>query len=289
MDKRGKNGETDRTSIVKSKRKNSSRAPASQSTRGRAVTGPMPQIIAQILQQGNDRNKWDTNITYGLATMWLDRVPPADLKIASGKGLLWLTQMSPEAVKELDEIIIRQAATLGWRTGLSELVCWRMSEWELASEGPILLRRYHRAIERAARIFQGREKPPLDDPGLYLCKVETVKELRALLSELRDAYQARFCDPPGDLEAVLAARFLEVVKRRSKSFPFLAINYSWWNGFFKEQPTILRVHLVGVRLRPASLFDSWLSWCKGVDDEWLRQTISRLGSSLRKPIHNPKL
>jgi hypothetical protein len=93
-----------------------------------------------------------------------------------------------------------------------------------------------------------------------------------LLSEMQGAYQAQFCDPRGDLDQILGDQFLKTVKRRPKSFPYLAVGFASWKGFFKEQPTILRLHLVGVRLRPASLFDLWLSWCKGVDTEWLRQT-----------------
>ena len=189
----------------------------------------------------------------------------------------------------MDEIIIRQAVTLGWRIGLSELVHWRLSEWELAPDGLKLLRRYHRAVERAARIFQRREKPPLDDPNLYPFKVATVKELRVLLSEMREAFRPRLSDSPDDVERVLLSHFFRIVVKRSSSFPLIAANRLRWDAFFKEQPTVLRQNLAEVRLRPASLFDLWLSWCKGVDPEWLRQTISRLGSSPRKPIRNTKL
>jgi hypothetical protein len=289
MGKRSKNGGPARVGIAKSARKNSSQTAASRSKKGRAIADPMPQIIARISQQGKTRNEWDTSITNQLAAIWLDRMPPADLKIASAQGPLWLARMSPEVLRVLDEIIVRQAGTLGWRIGLGELVQWRLSEWELVPDGLKLLRRYHRAVERAARIFQRREKPPLDDPDLYRFKVETVNELRVLLSEMRDEYQARFCDPPDDLEPVLVAHFVKAVAGRSKSLPFLAANCASWQAYLKEQPTVLRLHLAGVRLRPASLFDSWFSWCKGVSDEWLRQTISRLGSSLRKPIRNAKL
>jgi len=246
----------------------------------------MPQIIAQILHRGQSRNQWDASITIRLVTIWFNMMPAADLKIASSHEPGSLARISPEALRVLDEIIVRQAVTVGWRIGLSGLVHWRLSEWELATDGLKLLSRFHRAVERAARIFRRLEKPPLDDPNLYRFKVETVKELRILLSEMRDAYQDRLTDPLDDLEPVLTAHFLKAVKRRSKPFPFLAANYARWQEFFKEQPTVLRPHLSEVRLRPAKLFDSWFSWCKGISEEWVRQRISHLGSL---PIRNAKL
>jgi hypothetical protein len=91
----------------------------------------MPQIIARIAQQGKTRDEWDASITYQLATMWLDKVPPADLRAASAQRPSWLTRMSPKALRVLDEVIVRQAVTLGSRIGLSQLVQWRLSEWEI--------------------------------------------------------------------------------------------------------------------------------------------------------------
>ena len=248
---------------------------------------PMPQIIAWIPLRGQTRSQWDANITTQLAALWLDRMPLADLTIASAQGPAWLGQISAAALRELDETIIRQAVTFGWRIGLSGLVQWRLNEWDTAPDGLKLLSRYHRAVERAARIFQRREKPPLDDPDLYRFKMETVQELRILLGKMRAKYRKRFCDPPDDLEPILVADFLKTA-RRSKSLPHLAANYARWRGFLEQQPTVLRIHLSGVRLHPAGLFDSWFSWCKGIDEEWARQVISRLGSSIRKPIPNAK-
>jgi hypothetical protein len=260
-----------------------------RSKREQVTADPMPQIIARVSLQGKKGNEWGTSITAELVTIWLERVPPADLKVGLTQPPSWLTKMSPRALRVLDEIIIRQAVTLGWRITLSALVQWRRSEWEHVADGLELLRRYHRALMRAARIHQGLEKPPLDDPGLYFAKVETVKELRVLLSEMRSAYQARVCDPPDDLEPVLVTHFLKAVAKRSKAFPFLAANRERWQEFLDEQPTVLRQLLAEIRLRPASLFDSWLSWCKGVAEESLRQKISRLGSLPRKPIRTAKL
>jgi len=275
--------------IANSAKKSSLRPAARARKKGRSIADPMPQIIARIPQKGKNKNEWDHNITTHLVRIWLDRISSAELRVASVRGPSWLTKMSTEALKALDEIIIRQAVTLGWRTALSELVQWRLSEWELVADGLKLLRRYHRAVERAARIYQGLQKPPLDDPDLYRAKVETVKELRVLLTEMRKTYQARFCDPLGVLEPVLVTHFLKALAERQKAFPFLAANREHWRGFLEEQRAVLRQQLAEVRLHPASLFDSWLSWCKRFDVEWLRQSISRLGSLPRKSIHDAKL
>jgi hypothetical protein len=290
MGRRGNNRETKKVRTAKSRGRNSPQTTESRNKRLRAMVDPMPQIIAQISQQGKSKDEWDTSITAQLVTVWLDRVAPADLKIQLAQlPIWWLVQIFPEALGVLDEIIIRQAGTLGWRIELSELVQRRLSEWGLVADGLELLGRYHLARERAARIHQGLEKPPLDDPELYRAKLETVKELRVLLSEMRRVYQARFCDPPGDLEPVLVGHFLKALGKRSKAFPFLAANREHWRGFLAEQSAVLRQQLAEVRLRPASLFDSWISWCKRRDQEWTRQTISRLGSLLRKPARNAKL
>ena len=278
-----------RGSAAKSRRQNSPYRAARSRNDGQSIADPMPQIIARIPQTQTTLKHWGTKISLHLISLWIEMVPGPDQKIAEAGEPGWLSRMSKEAVRVLDEIIIRQAVTLGWRITISELVLWRRSQWELLADGLELLRRYHRALKRAARIYQGLEKPPLDDPDLYRAKVETVKELRVLLSEMRKAYQARFCDPLGVLEPVLVAHFLKALAKRSKAFPFLAGNRKHWRGFLAEQSAALRPQLAEVRLRPASLFDSWISWCKRRDQEWTRQTISRLGRLLRKPSRNAKL
>jgi hypothetical protein len=246
----------------------------------------MPQIIARIPQKGITRDQWEENITMQLLSLWLPTLSPYDSKIAAAPRPGWFMRMSPEACRVLDEIIIKQAGTAGWRIGLSWLVQWRLSEWEAAPDGIKLLERYHSAIECAAHIFS-KKKPPLNDPELYPFKVATVKELRVLLREMRDVYRTRLHNPPRERE--VAVDFTRIVANRSESFPFIATNLERWGPFFAEQPTILCEVLTASRLRPAGLFDSWLSWCKGFNPEWLRQRISALGRSVRKPRTPTKL
>lgn len=206
-------------------------------------------------------------------------MPLADRKIAMAGGSGWLVKVSPEAIRVFDETIIRQAGTAGWRIGLSELVHWRLNEWDQAPEHSPVLRRYYRALIRAARIFQGSKKPPLDDPGLYAAKVEAVNELTALLSRMREVFRGRQSNSPEKLESELTNFFLNEISRRSKSLRYLAVNCDAWRAFITEHATDLRVHCMGARIRPASLFYLWMAWCKKVDPERLRQAISRLGSS----------
>ena len=253
----------------------------------RELADPMPQIIARMPQMVISRDQWEENITMQLLSLWLPTLSPYDSKIAAAPRPGWFMRMSPEARRDLDEIIVRQAGTTGWRIGLSWLVQWRQSEWEASPNGLKLFQRYHSAIERAARIFQRREKPPLNGAELYPFKVATVRELSVLLSEMRDAYRNRLRNPPPEREVV--SDFLRIVANRTKSFPFIAANLERWRAFLQEEPTILRQVLAVPRLRPASLFDLWLSWCKGVSEEWLRQVISVGGGSLRKPSTSTKL
>jgi len=255
----------------------------------RAVTSPIPQIIAQIPQQGQTGGKLGSNITMQLSALWLERMSAADRRTVLARQKAWLTQISPGALRVLDEIIIRQAVTLGWRIELSEWVLWRQSEWVSAPDGLGLLRRFHRSIERAARIHQGLEKPPLDDPGIYSFKRETVKELNEVLGKMREARRVHSRHAYRDSDTDLVARFLNLIKRKSRTVPNLARNWHRWKKFLSERSAELRVCLTAARARPASLFDSWFSWCKGVDQEWVRQTISRLGSSPKKPAAGVKL
>lgn len=251
--------------------------------RARTISEPMPQIIGRIQQRGLTKNQWDRKLTNELYALWFDRMPLADRKIALAQKSAWLTRVSREAIGVLDAIIIRQASTLGWRIGLSELVHWRLAEWESSDNGIETFKRYHSAIARATRIFQRREKPPLNDPDLYRFKINSVKELRVVLKTMRNRFETRLGAPPNALEPLIAPAFMRTVKKRSKSFPHLASNCDRWEEFIKQNATDVRQHLSGARLRPAGLFDLWLAWCKSVDPEWLRQVISRLGSSPRRP------
>ena len=284
-------------SALKSKAENESPSANAGNARKKNRSEPMPQIIARIPQKGMTRDGWDGWITIELIDLWFDRLPPDDLKVVEAQGSRWLKRprwlkkMSPEALNALDEIIVRQAATVGWRIGLSWLVQWRLSEWEVLPNGLELLRRYHSSIARAVRIFRRLETPPLDDPGLYVFKVETIKELKIVLHKLRDDFHDRLCDPPAELKPKVVSRFLNVVKRNSRSLPYLASNRHRWLVFLNEQPTELTQLLNKRRLSPASLFDAWLAWCKHVSIEWLRQQISVLGSYRKIPtrITNLKL
>lgn len=192
---------------------------------------------------------------------------------------LCLTRISRDAIEVVDEIIIRQAGTPVGRIGLSWLVHWRLSEWQYAATGLERFKHYHSAVERATRIFQRWEKPPLDDPDFYPFKMKNVNELRRSLRKMRDVFQSRLSGPLGDLEPLIAPQFLKIGKKRSKSFPVLASNRDGWEHCTSQNQTVMRQYLSGPRLPSASLFDRWFSRCKGVDPELLRQNISRVGSS----------
>jgi len=253
------------------------------------ITGPFPQVIGRIPQRGQTGESWGSHITMQLLALWLERIPAADQRIALARRKAWLDQLSPSALRVLDEIIIRQAVTLGWRIELSELVLWRQSEWVSTPDGLGLLRLFHHSVERAARIHLRLEKPPLDDPDIYLFKLETVSELNTVLGKMRKARRARSRHAHRRLDADLVAYFLALIKRNSRSLPSLARNWLRWKQFLRARPAELTVRLTAARTRPASLFDSWFSWCKGVEQEWVRQTISRLGSSPKKPAAGLKL
>jgi hypothetical protein len=188
------------------------------------ITNPMPQIIGRIPQKGMSGNKWGAMISAFLKNIWLQGLSSADRKMVAGDKPLWLLPISSDALRVLDGITIRQAGTTGWRIGLSEIVRWRFSEWEMAPDGLGWFRQYHSAVERAVKIFQGKKKPPLDDPAFYGAKVETVKELRSILNEMRNINSKRPPKPISDEKRVLSKEFAAIVLKRPKSFPYLNSN-----------------------------------------------------------------
>jgi hypothetical protein len=183
-------------------------------------------------------------------------------------------QDSPVILEKLDTLILKQAETMGWRLGLSALVHQRFNAWDLKPDGPQLFERYGKALARSARCFQRLELPPIDDPDLYPFKNETVTELRILLRSLRNAFRTKRRGPTSD---ELIDCFRKTVSEGGDAFIHLKTNIGSWVKYLKAYSTTIRPPLLGKRAAPASLFDSWFAWCKGLEPETVRQTISELG------------
>jgi hypothetical protein len=158
---------------------------------------------------------------------------------------------------------------------LSELVQFRKSEWDLQPNGPEKHKKYGLAVARSARIMQRKELPPIEDPDQWRVKQETVEELRILLKNLRAKFALqRKGLTPEDAHSLFAA----TVSDSPESFPHLAANAERWSKFFEENEDVLRPMTLGERAKPAALYDEFLAWSTGWDQDSIRQTISRLKS-----------
>src|SRR6516164_8359553 len=110
MGKRGRSIKSTRASKAKSEKQSSPNTGTKLGKR-QASADPMPQIIARIPQKGITRDQWEENITMQLLSLWLPTLSPYDSKIAAAPRPGWFMRMSPEARRDLDEIIVRQAGT----------------------------------------------------------------------------------------------------------------------------------------------------------------------------------
>jgi hypothetical protein len=235
------------------------------------------QIISRIPHQGMSGEQWGVVVENELLEIWIEWLSAKELEEVNKAGLLGA---SKSAFKKLDEIIIDQAQTVGWRMGLSLLVQFRFSEWDNQQDGPELHDKFRLAVVNSARIMSRQKLPPITDPDQHAVKEETVSELRPLLTNLRNGLALRRSRPSS---AEVHQLFLDSVSNAPESYPHLAANAKRWGAFFDANPDTLLPLVVNEknRVTPASLYDEFLSWCTGWKPGPLREAISRLGKRNR--------
>ena len=238
------------------------------------------QIISRIPHRGMTPEEWGAVIGNELVKIWTDAMSPAEREMWTlahdAQGQLVPDRVPAALFRKLDLIILHQAETLGWRLTLSELVRFRMSEWDHAANGPDLFRRLGSAMARFARIVQRKELPPIEDPDAWQVKRETVEELRLILGRMRVNLAVRRTEPTRD---EVLSLFSTSISDSPGSFPNLAANLDRWQRFFEEN-RVLRPILLGDRAGPAALYDQFLAWSTGWEPESLRQAISKLNPKL---------
>jgi len=254
----------------------------------------MRQIISRIpVRSGLTREQWGAQIDEQLLIVWDETLPkmlPSNVAAADQLHVRRheLSEISSAALAVLDEIIILQAVTLGWRLMASDLVLFRFSRWSEDVSSPELFERLGKALARSARIVADAalrmkdpecerpyELPPIDDPELRQHKKLAVLELKVLLREMRTEFSCRSLKP--DTQG-LAEWFLNAISDNER-FPMLAANPDHWAAFLEngENADALKLQLEK-RIEPAGLFDSWLGWLKGHDREYLRKKLTSLSS-----------
>lgn len=239
--------------------------------------GPVPEIINLIPRPyPKSQEELGRLVSIALTNIWAKKLSAVD------RDLLLQSRLpsSPQALDTLDALILKQAETMGWRLGLSDLVHWRFSEWEVHPNGPALCEQYGKAVARSVQRIQGLELPPIDDPYLYFAKNETVEELRKLLRSFRKELSTVKRSPRID---ELINLFRKTVLPEGEDFGHLKANANSWVLFFRTNPSSIKALLHKKRASPATLFDEWFAWCKRRDQETVRQKISELGRLARTP------
>jgi hypothetical protein len=244
----------------------------------------MPQIIARIrLPFGANREEWGAAIDQELIKVWIKL---SNVKLGQARALYRmitgksrrkaLSLPNQRDMLKLDDIIVAQAVTLGWRLMTSQLVLFGFSRWSDEPFHPELFERIGQALARSVRILARDELPPIDDPGLRDYKKRAVAELRNLLREMR-ASLLRHSQATSTEE--LANWFIKRLAEDDR-FSRLRLNPLHWLVFLTEEENsdILKLQMTG-RLAPAALFDTWLAYFKRHDPEYLRKRLTRLRPS----------
>ena len=263
----------------------------------------MPQIISQItVRAGKTREQWGADIDRELLNLWKDRssVEPSEADglydAIAGAGerdsivaaiLFAAMDVSNADFAVLDEIIIQQAVTLGWRLMTSKLVLFCLARCTEEPFRPELFECLGGALAKSVRILRDAalrmkdhsikrpcELPPINDPSLRDHKNRAVPELRVLLREMRTEVSTGSLLLDG-----LPERFLKAIEDHER-FPMLATNPVHWAVFLKDEENADALKSqMEKRLEPAALWRSWLAWFKGHDSEYVRKKLSSLPSS----------
>lgn len=174
------------------------------------------------------------------------------------------------ALRAIDERIILETETLGWRIFASTLVQARLQAWEWQNDGIALYERLGKSLAKFGRIMRQQELPPLD-PQIRQNKQKTVNELRLASRAFRQQYTKLRKKLS---QAELLNMFRQVLT--DGDFPYLTANRDSWVLFFEQEKDTVSQALSVSRFPAASLYDQWLAWATGYKQEALRQKIATL-------------
>ena len=180
-----------------------------------------------------------------------------------------LENLTPSDLRILDKRILKEAETLGWRIFTSESVLIRLHGWEFDPDGIERYRCLGESLNKFARTMQQR-KPPLD-PRIRAHKRETIEELRLAFKVLRAPRRTSRQRPPTQQ---LLQRFQQIIAEGD--YPYLKLNPESWFGFLNAEAAFVMHQLDNPRFSPATIYDAWLAWVTGYEQEVLRQKISAL-------------
>ena len=193
---------------------------------------PMPQIISRIpWHDGMSRDELDEAITKELLAIWYSAWSAKELQLQAEMEAGQHDELLPGVCSKLDGIILKQAESLGWRLLISSQVLRRISMWDAEESGSDLFVRLGKALGKSVRIVQGKELPPIDDPDLIPTQIETTRELRAVLREMRKVFSGR---RTGAHAGKVLECFGRIVSNSGTSYPLLKANLPRWQRWWRR-------------------------------------------------------
>jgi hypothetical protein len=177
----------------------------------------------------------------------------------------------------LDEYILFQAGTLGVPITRSDLVQRRMFRWFLEPSGPVKLERFGKQLALAARRLQGwkHDRRPIIDPGWYRYSQAAKRDLKILLSTLRNTANVR--PSPKIAKENLLERIYSLIRPAESQFSELHEHIDSLLGYLREDPHGYRAQLErGAKISATSIFEGWVSWQTGYNIARGRNMISAL-------------
>ena len=177
-----------------------------------------------------------------------------------------------------DDVLIEQAAALGWRLYESPLVLARIAKWsDFVWNGIEKLKRFNEAIERHAEVRRHMAQLPFTEPEWYQTRKNAFQEIKALQKKLSAQVAARNRLPnPATLYATIRAEIADM----PLAYRYLSSNLTSFMDYL-ERESILTVRLATNQTTPANVVNGWFDYQGSTADGKSRQVISRIGRQRR--------
>lgn len=237
--------------------------------------------ITDVPRDWEQRKTVSAIVTGRLLDIFSGRISSADLELfKSDSG-------NPECDRlwaAFDEIVIEQAATLGWRVYLGEHVLRRVQMWHDKEEkGPELLMRLSDAIVRSARAIRGEVRNPINSPELYWIRKAGLEEVRLLSKKLHAQLVVRQKLPAlSELYAMMREEIVRLpnvygclYQNMRSFFRYLEIQDAEQGGY------PLTKRLAMKQATPSELVNGWTDWGFTTPEGQSRKIISKLGNRKR--------
>ena len=239
------------------------------------------QILNYIPTTDVTGEEWGLNLSEQLMGLWVRTLEETDLPfVITYRAPNCIFLVSTAALDSFDAILLTMARNAGWRMDTAEIVQARKSMWDLEPGGPEKIRKLGEAYQHNMLLLQGRRKQHLD-PGMRADRKATIAELGSLLELLRGEL-GQHVGSRESLERRLTAVFVKTVEDDPVRWREVHKNLRRWQEFFEQEEGRLCLLAAvqnparSLKVHPAPLYDTWNSWCRGLDYDYLRESISRM-------------